>query len=238
MGIVWKLNLCRSSYVLQLVEHVFSFPYKISFIVCIKFIIWICVYIFSSCPLTSVQSSIWKKRNVPLRQKTYHGTCAHSEDSDQTAHCAVWSESSLGTFWIAKNVKFLHAGNEDPDQTARMRRLIWVFLVRRWQNVCFLSFRLKWGSQREKMFTCDVPTVRILISQWNQITCSGCLPCINTIIPEFLKWTLPPLNLDMPTAYTRGLSVYKTRMTNSADPDETSRLIWIYTACTGIWFGW
>ena len=31
---------------------------------------------------------------------------------------AVWSESSLGAFWIAKKAKFLHADNEDSDQTA------------------------------------------------------------------------------------------------------------------------
>ena len=37
---------------------------------------------------------------------------------------AVWSESSLGAFCIVKDAKFLHADNEDSDQTARMRRLI------------------------------------------------------------------------------------------------------------------
>ena len=40
---------------------------------------------------------------------------------------AVWSESSLGAFWIAKDAMFLYADNEDSDKTARMRRLIWVF---------------------------------------------------------------------------------------------------------------
>ena len=30
----------------------------------------------------------------------------------------VWSDSSLGTFWIAEDVKFLHADNIDCDQTA------------------------------------------------------------------------------------------------------------------------
>ena len=27
--------------------------------------------------------------------------------------CKVWLESSLGTFWIAKDAKFLHVDNED-----------------------------------------------------------------------------------------------------------------------------
>ena len=34
----------------------------------------------------------------------------------------VWSESSLGAFWLAKAVKFLHADNEDSDQTVRMEK--------------------------------------------------------------------------------------------------------------------
>ena len=31
---------------------------------------------------------------------------------------AVWSESSLGAFWIAEDAKFLHADNEGSDQNA------------------------------------------------------------------------------------------------------------------------
>ena len=43
---------------------------------------------------------------------------------------AVWSESSLGALWIAKDAKFLHANNENSDLTAQMCRLIWVFVGR------------------------------------------------------------------------------------------------------------
>ena len=32
---------------------------------------------------------------------------------------AVWSETSLGAFWIAKDKIFLYADNEDSDQTTR-----------------------------------------------------------------------------------------------------------------------
>ena len=39
----------------------------------------------------------------------------------------VWSESSLCSQWVAKDPSFLHADNEDVDQTGRMPRLIWVF---------------------------------------------------------------------------------------------------------------
>ena len=34
--------------------------------------------------------------------------------------CTVWSESSLGTFRIAKDAKFLYAENKDSDQTVHM----------------------------------------------------------------------------------------------------------------------
>ena len=55
---------------------------------------------------------------------------------------AVWSESSLGAFWIAKDAKCLHGDYEDSNQTARMRRLIWVFVGRTCLKVRFLPLRL------------------------------------------------------------------------------------------------
>ena len=54
---------------------------------------------------------------------------------------AVWSESSLGAFWIANDAKFLQTDNEDSNQTARMRRLIWIFVGRTCQKVRFLTMR-------------------------------------------------------------------------------------------------
>ena len=54
---------------------------------------------------------------------------------------AVWSESSPGAFWIAQDAYFLHADNEDSNQTARMRRLIWVFAGRTCKKVRFLTLR-------------------------------------------------------------------------------------------------
>ena len=62
---------------------------------------------------------------------------------------AVWSESSLGALWIAKNAMCFHADNEDSNQTARMRCLICVFFGRTYQKVRFLSFRfiyILWGT--------------------------------------------------------------------------------------------
>ena len=40
------------------------------------------------------------------------------------------SESSLCAQWVAKDSNFLPADSEDPDQTGRMPRLIWVFTGR------------------------------------------------------------------------------------------------------------
>ena len=49
----------------------------------------------------------------------------------------VWTESSLGAFWIAsQDAKFLHVDKEDSDQAAWMCRLIWVFV---WCTSYFFS---------------------------------------------------------------------------------------------------
>ena len=41
---------------------------------------------------------------------------------------AVCSESFQCAFWITDDAKFLRSETEDPNQTAWMRRLIWVFI--------------------------------------------------------------------------------------------------------------
>ena len=49
----------------------------------------------------------------------------------------------LGAFWVTKDAKFLHADNEDSDQTVQMRRLTRLFIVRMSEcTVCFLTLRL------------------------------------------------------------------------------------------------
>ena len=54
----------------------------------------------------------------------------------------VWPESSLCTQWVAKDPCFLHADNEDSDQTGRMPTLIWVFAGRTGHFVGFVVRRL------------------------------------------------------------------------------------------------
>ena len=46
-------------------------------------------------------------------QKMYLRTCAQGRFRSACALAVYSSESSLGTFWIAKGAKFLHADNED-----------------------------------------------------------------------------------------------------------------------------
>ena len=63
---------------------------------------------------------------------------------------AVWSEFSLGAFWIAKVAKFLHADNENSDQTAR----IWVVVgahVRRYAFSC-CGIQVFWKHQMNRIF--------------------------------------------------------------------------------------
>ena len=66
--------------------------------------------------------------------------------------CAVWSESSLDAFWIVSDARFVHAGNEDSLQTARMRlrsehiskRPVAPRLIVSWENI--VLFEWKWSS--------------------------------------------------------------------------------------------
>ena len=62
---------------------------------------------------------------------------------------------------------------------------------------------------------------------------------LSLFIPQFLKWTLQALNLDLSTDANR-VPVKNQKQNGSVGPDEMarySRLIWIYTVCTGVGFG-
>ena len=90
-------------------------------------------------------------------EKTYILTCAPSVESDQSARSQC--ESSLCAFWIAKDAKFLHADNEDSDQTVRLRRLIRVLPEHTRQTVRDLMLRLICFISRKNKITRDVPDV-------------------------------------------------------------------------------
>ena len=62
--------------------------------------------------------------NRNVRKRTFVYYMYPREDSDQPAHprslIGIFTERILDS----KDVKFLHANNEDSDQTAQMRRMI------------------------------------------------------------------------------------------------------------------
>ena len=74
---------------------------------------------------------IFKSHNV--RKRTFKHVCPAKIQIILRIR-VVWSEFSLGAFWIIKDAEFLHAENEESDQT-----------VRRWahiQKVRFFPLRL------------------------------------------------------------------------------------------------
>ena len=73
----------------------------------------------------------------PHRDKTNKMACAPSLDIR-----SVWSEFSLCAQWVAKDLSFLHTDSEDPEQTGRMPRLIWVFAGRTCHFVGYVTMRL------------------------------------------------------------------------------------------------
>ena len=78
----------------------------------------------------------------PQHVKTYNRIFAPNENSNQPAHRAVWSESSFSAWRNFASLAFQNAPSEDSDQTARKRRLIWIFAERTCQKVRFLTLRL------------------------------------------------------------------------------------------------
>ena len=74
---------------------------------------------------------------------------------------AVWSESSLGAFWIAKDAKFLHTIDKDSDQIAQMSRLIWVFVGRIYQKVRCRTLQPKYDYQRLPWYVNNIQCTEI-----------------------------------------------------------------------------
>ena len=58
--------------------------------------------------------------------------------------CAAWSETSLSAWRHFASLAIQNAHSEDSDQTAQMRRLIWIFAGRTCPEIRFLTLRLKW----------------------------------------------------------------------------------------------
>ena len=61
----------------------------------------------------------------------------------------IWSKSSLGAFWVAKDANLLHADNKDTDQTARMQMSTLDAYVGRY--AFFFAAQLHWTRQMERI---------------------------------------------------------------------------------------
>ena len=93
---------------------------------------YICIYprqisglgVWSTCPPKSLSSY------EPRHNKTNKMSVRPAKTQISMGICPVWSESSPCAELVAKDRSFLHADSEDPDQTGRMPRLIWVFAGR------------------------------------------------------------------------------------------------------------
>ena len=72
-----------------------------------------------------------KDLNRNVRKRTFGYICPAKiqiSASDQSAHSRILIRIFFGRIWIAKDVKFLHVDKKDSDQTARMNKLICVFV--------------------------------------------------------------------------------------------------------------
>ena len=95
----------------------------------------VCICTFSDGDGKTVPKiySVWGillTKYEPRHVKTNKVTVRPSKSQISLGICPVWSESSLCAQWVAKDPSFLHADNEDSDQTGRMPRLIWIFAGR------------------------------------------------------------------------------------------------------------
>ena len=106
--------------------------------------IWNCAFcICSRTPFLLTRDIYWNNYAIsPNVRKCTFGHVHPAKIQISQRIRAVWSESSLGAFWIDDDANFHYAENEDTNQTARMRRLIWVFIGRTCQKVRFLTLRI------------------------------------------------------------------------------------------------
>ena len=107
------------------------------------------------CAQRNVRPAICAPNDMCAQRYVHQATCVHGKDSDQHAR-AVWSGSSQGTLWVAKDLKHLQGDSEDSNQPAQMRRLIclrWVHMLF-CRKCCFLSQKqvLFWNFARRLLY--------------------------------------------------------------------------------------
>ena len=129
----------------------------------------------------------------------------------------VWSDSSLGAHWVAKDPSFLHADGKDSDQTGQMPRLIWVFAGPTCQFEGFVTRQLKciWHyalttfiidfSQDMELFSCMI----------HNMICAGDV-AVETAIRHVCS----------PTGNT--VSVHSGLLSSSYDDTEFTLIFWLW----------
>ena len=114
----------------------------------------------------NLSSAELPKRVVNVKQHLSHNIRKHTFGHVSpvkiqiSLNILVWSESSLGTFWIAKDAKFLHSGNKDSDQTAWMCILIRISPGCTCLKVCFLTLPSSDDAEAEMLKKKQYPYVR------------------------------------------------------------------------------
>ena len=109
---------------------------KVLWLVCVCVLLFFFLsacQVFLSCVVHKkwmIGSSICKLLNEPPHDKTNKMSVRPTKTQISLGIRPVWSEFSLCAQWVAEDPSFLHADNEDSDQTGRMPRLIWVFAGR------------------------------------------------------------------------------------------------------------
>ena len=88
------------------------------------------------------------RTNEPRRQKMYLRRCSPSADSDQPGHSCGLTRIFTERILDSQGCKVSTCYNEDCDKTARIHRLIRVFVGRTYQKVRFLTLRLKCCTKR------------------------------------------------------------------------------------------
>ena len=91
-----------------------------------------------------------KKKKTNKKRYIWNHWCTNKEELQQRKteislriH-TVWSLCSLSAWRNITSLVFENAPSDDSDQTARMRRLIWIFAGRTCQKVPFLTLRLNY----------------------------------------------------------------------------------------------
>ena len=143
----WMTEMCRSTCNLYFAPRA---VFCKLWILVLKIMYLFKINSWRNIPVCIPATRKWSDASGESSMETYlchnvrNRTCRHVRPGKtQISLCilTVWSESSLGAFWIVKDAKSHHADIEDSDQTALMRRLIWVFVGRTCEKVDFLTFR-------------------------------------------------------------------------------------------------